>query len=91
MKKPLQRQAPGLQAAIIILNNGKSAGGISRLAEELGISRSAISQWRDIPLRWVPQVTALTGLTKEVLRPDFFAPAAQARKRTGKSALAASA
>ena len=68
--------ATGLGAAIAAFGG---RGGQRRLAAALGISEAAVSQWRDIPLQRVPQLQALTGLTPEVLRPEYFGRIAGAR------------
>jgi DNA-binding transcriptional regulator YdaS (Cro superfamily) len=50
----------------------KTAGGPSRLADALGISQPAVSQWDRVPARQVGKVSALTGIPPHVLRPDLF-------------------
>lgn len=83
-------QKSGLKAAIAALNNNKDFGGLSRLADGLKISRSAVSQWEEIPIRRVAEVSALTGLPRETLRPDVFGePPAKPSKRAGKSQMSA--
>lgn len=57
---------PGLQKAI------DAAGTRTALAEKLGITLGAISQWDKIPLSRVLQVEAATGVPRYHLRPDFF-------------------
>jgi DNA-binding transcriptional regulator YdaS (Cro superfamily) len=54
-----------------------AGGNYSNLARLLGISQSAVSQWKkkgSVPLRRALQIEALTGgqVTKEELRPDVF-------------------
>ena len=60
---------PGLQKAI------DAAGTRTALAEKLGITLGAISQWDRIPILRVPQVEEVTGVPRHELRPDFFQPA----------------
>ena len=57
---------PGLQKAI------EAAGNRTALAEKLGITLGAISQWEKVPLNRVLQVEAATGVPRYQLRPDFF-------------------
>ena len=57
---------PGVQQAI------KAAGGIRALARLLGISAPTILEWRQIPEGRVLQVEALTGVSRETLRPDLY-------------------
>ena len=66
MDKPID---PGLQKAI------DAAGTRTALAEKLGITLGAISQWDRIPIQRVPQVEKATGVSRHELRPDFFGPA----------------
>ena len=49
-----------------------AAGGVSKLARGLGISPSAIPQWRQLPARHVPAVSRLTGIPRHELRPDLW-------------------
>lgn len=45
------------------------------LAATLGIERSAVSQWKQIPATRVLEIEELTGISRHVLRPDVFGPA----------------
>jgi DNA-binding transcriptional regulator YdaS (Cro superfamily) len=47
-------------------------GGIVKMSEALGLSRGAASQWREIPIDHVARIEKLTGIPREVLRPDIF-------------------
>ncbi|MFZ4806124.1 MAG: transcriptional regulator [Hyphomicrobiaceae bacterium] len=58
----------GLTAAI------RAAGSISRLAQLVGVSQPAVSEWKRVPVHRVVQVEQLTGLSRDFLRPDIFAP-----------------
>lgn len=42
------------------------------LARELGVTRSAVSQWERVPLERVHDVARVTGLSAHDIRPDFF-------------------
>jgi|TARA_R110000796_G_scaffold21207_3_gene62514 DNA-binding transcriptional regulator YdaS (Cro superfamily) len=44
----------------------------SRLAEGLGITTQAISQWRRVPAERVLSVERLTGVCRQDLRPDLY-------------------
>ena len=57
---------PGLQRAL------DAAGTQAALADALGITSGAISQWDKIPLSRVLEVERVTGVPRYVLRPDFF-------------------
>ena len=50
----------------------EAAGGVGKLAELLGISGPAISQWERIPLDRVIDVERVTGISRTKLRPDMF-------------------
>ena len=47
-------------------------GGIVKLSEALGLSRAAASNWQEIPVNHVAKLEQLTGIPREVLRPDIF-------------------
>lgn len=57
---------PGLNAAI------RSAGGVSQLARQIGISQPSVSNWNRIPAERVIAVEAATGINRAVLRPDLY-------------------
>lgn len=44
----------------------------NKLAEGLAISPSAISMWKRVPAERVLDIEALTGISKETLRPDLY-------------------
>jgi DNA-binding transcriptional regulator YdaS (Cro superfamily) len=46
-------------------------GLLSRIATELGISRSAVAMWERVPLNRVPDVARITGFSRRAIRPDF--------------------
>ncbi|WP_339416787.1 transcriptional regulator [Gluconobacter albidus] len=51
------------------------AGGVSRLAKEIGISPASVCGWRKrglIPVGRIHAVERITGLGRETLRPDIF-------------------
>jgi Putative antitoxin of bacterial toxin-antitoxin system, YdaS/YdaT len=59
--------SPGLQLAV------KAVGGTtSALAQRLGLTAQAVAQWYDVPVKRVPEVSDLTGVSKARLRPDIF-------------------
>lgn len=47
-------------------------GRISRLAVELGVTPSAISQWTEVPAERMGDVSRITGIPLSELRPDIF-------------------
>jgi TorA maturation chaperone TorD len=50
----------------------KTAGGISALAQKIGISQPSVSNWSRVPSDRVLSVEAVTGVNRSVLRPDLF-------------------
>lgn len=46
-----------------------------KLADALGITHGAVSQWRRVPSDRVLAVEAQTGIKREKLRPDLYAKA----------------
>jgi DNA-binding transcriptional regulator YdaS (Cro superfamily) len=61
-----------LQEAIDAMGN--RSGNISALAEELGISRAAVSAWDRVPAERVLDVERVTGISRFRLRPDIYGP-----------------
>jgi DNA-binding transcriptional regulator YdaS (Cro superfamily) len=49
-------------------------GGKTELARKLGLTRQAVSLWRVVPAHHVADVAELSGIPREVLRPDVFRP-----------------
>ena len=50
----------------------RAAGSIYRLASDLGIHRSAVLRWRQIPPTRVLAVERITGVSRTELRPDLY-------------------
>ena len=50
------------------------AGGINALARLLDISNQAVRQWRRVPAERVVDIERVTGVPRQELRPDLFAP-----------------
>jgi len=50
----------------------EKVGYASLLALQLGISRQAVSKWKQVPLRHITMIVGLTGLPREILRPDIY-------------------
>jgi len=53
----------------------KAAGTVAKLARHLGVTRSAICQWKRVPADRVLEVEALTGISRHRLRDDVFGKA----------------
>lgn len=47
-------------------------GNKARLAREIGVTKGAITQWTECPVKRVLDVEKATGIPKHILRPDFF-------------------
>lgn len=50
----------------------QKVGGVVALSRALGLSRGAVSQWEIVPLERVNEVARITGIPRELIRPDFF-------------------
>ena len=50
----------------------EAAGGLAKLAEPLGISVQAVSQWDEVPPLRVIAVEQITGVSRQELRPDLY-------------------
>lgn len=49
-------------------------GNMSRLAAALSLTRSAVAQWRRVPVERVLEVERITGIPRHELRPDIYPP-----------------
>jgi Bacterial toxin YdaS len=58
----------GLRLAIQTAGSGRA------LARALGLSQQALSEWRRVPSHRILQVEAVTGVPRELLRPDLYRP-----------------
>src|SRR5690349_2266375 len=56
----------GLEEAIRV------AGGVGALAQKIGISQPSVSNWSRVPAERVISVEAVTGVARDVLRPDLY-------------------
>jgi TorA maturation chaperone TorD len=50
----------------------RAAGGVTELARRIGISQPSVSNWARIPAERVLSIEAITGVSREVLRPDLY-------------------
>lgn len=48
------------------------SGGVTALAKALGVAQPSISNWERVPAERVAAVEAVSGVSREVLRPDLF-------------------
>ncbi len=52
----------------------KAAGGYTALGRKLGITGEAIMQWHEVPVKRLILVERVTGVPRELLRPDLYRP-----------------
>lgn len=52
---------------------------LARLAREIGITRGAVAQWEKVPGERIGDVSRVTGISPETLRPDLFKAAEAAQ------------
>jgi DNA-binding transcriptional regulator YdaS (Cro superfamily) len=52
----------------------QAAGGLAAIAEPLGVTPQAVSQWNEVPSRRVLDVERLSGIPRTELRPDLYPP-----------------
>ena len=50
----------------------KNAGGVAQVANRLGVSRQAIYQWEEIPIKRLVEFSNITRVKRSELRPDIF-------------------
>lgn len=51
---------------------------LARLAREIGITRGAVAQWDKVPAERIGDVSRVTGIPFDRLRPDLFKAAEDA-------------
>lgn len=57
----------------------KEAGGLTRLATSLGITKQAVAQWDEVPPLRVLGVERASGVSRHELRPDLYPAEDEAR------------
>lgn len=45
---------------------------LAKLAREIGITRGAVAQWERVPAERMVDVSRVTGIPLQMLRPDLF-------------------
>jgi len=68
------RTSDGPRPGPIVKKAIEKAGGLTVLANALGVPRQNIHQWRRVPAEWVLRVEWVTGISRRELRPDVFGP-----------------
>jgi len=48
------------------------SGGIRALSQALNLTYSAVHKWRGIPSEHVKKIEAITGISRDRLRPDIY-------------------
>lgn len=51
---------------------------LARLAREIGVTRGAVAQWKQVPAERLGDVSRVTSIPMATLRPDLFASAEKA-------------
>lgn len=54
---------------------------VTALAKALGMTQPAVSQWERVPAERVLAVEAATGVSRTIIRPDLYPPAARRARR----------
>ena len=68
----MQRVSDGTRPGPIVKLAIEKAGGLTPLANALGVPRQNVHQWRRVPAEWVLRVERATGICRSELRPDIF-------------------
>ncbi|EIZ83657.1 hypothetical protein WYO_3670 [Methylobacterium sp. GXF4] len=81
--------AQAMRASAAMRRAVNAAGGAARLAQQLGLHVSTVTGWVFCPTGHVDTVAAVTGVSRNDLRPDLFPRADTARPMTAEQAVAA--
>ena len=68
-KEELHDRAMAAYEAVITHTSIRSRYNLAKL---VGKTRQTVYQWKVVPVRHVPRIVDLTGMTREQLRPDIF-------------------
>jgi len=49
-------------------------GMCAKVAHDLGLTRAAVLKWERVPAERVVEIERITGIPREQLRPDLYAP-----------------
>lgn len=60
-------------------------GRLSKLATAMNVTASAVAQWDKVPAERIGQVSQVTGIPQQQLRPDLFEVASEVQAK-GKAA-----
>lgn len=63
---------PARRSVVILCGHEVTRGSQKAIAQALGVTQGAISQWKQVPADRVLAVEAATGVSRHVLRPDVF-------------------
>ena len=79
------RSADEIDSGVLAAVNA-CGGRMNRLAEKLGVTPQAVSQWKVIPLSRLLEIEELTKVDREILRPDLYArkPKPKRKRKTAK-------
>ena len=66
MENQNEKLAAGLAAA------KEAAGSGAALGRLIGLTKDAVNTWDEIPLNRVLEIERVTGVDREILRPDMF-------------------
>lgn len=56
----------------IVTKAVKKAGGVTSLAQKLGIKHNAFYVWKRVPAERVLKIEHITGISRHDLRPDLY-------------------
>lgn len=63
-----------LQSQLTMREIAEAAGGYNALGRTLGISATAVWQWKRVPSERVRAVEKATGISRYAIRPDIYGP-----------------
>ena len=58
----------------IVQRAAERVGGVTKLSSALGIKHPSLHSWKQVPATRVIDIERITGIPREELRPDLYAP-----------------
>ena len=84
----MSKEAKRIAKEKAVREGSRRHGSLRKLAEKLGVTSQAISQWSEVPAKRVLAFEVETGVSRYELRPDIYGPMPVQRRRERPAAAA---